>query len=72
MSNSPQPFSSIRNGGFLKTVALVSPTGAMRWGAGVVVVVVRALTLLVTLEGGMEIICAFFEDGGEDLVALLI
>ena len=69
MSNSPQPFSSIRNGGFLKTVALVSPTGAMRWGAGVVV---RALTLLVTLEGGMEIICAFFEDGGEDLVALLI
>ena len=56
----------------MKTVALVSPTGAMRWGAGVVVVVVRALTLLVTLEGGMEIICAFFEDGGEDLVALLI
>lgn len=64
MSNSPHPCSSMRKGGFLNAARLsVCPPPQCDRGMR---------TLLVLLEGRVQVVDGLFVDGGHDLVALVV
>jgi hypothetical protein len=64
MSNSPHPCSSMRNGGFLNAVRLSVRRDSL--------CVRSTLTLLILVEGWVQIVDSFLVDGGQNLVALVI